>query len=824
MEDSQKNKITGGKEEDQNLKEMKFNSLILKPKLLKFKEKDKEFIQNKNIDKKYSTNKTSKPTDKNNNILNNNAINFVSKKESKDIKSSINNQDYIINNNSNNSLNNIHYTKNDGFFNDQIIKKDNKIRELLIENKQLKKEIKYKDNIIESLKKEIKILKQNKTQNENNKDLVLSKNVDETNIEIEKLFIKKLIKTENPNKNLLKDYEEIIKGFNKKKQNVKIIEDKKNKLSESNKINYINIDRALNETYEKLMETADYKEIKNKKFQFLFMDNKEITTHLFNYKIITYLTREYKICRANYWAEKQLNIMDINVINPRILENIKTTDEIQIYNNLSYNKLIIFFILKLVFEKFAKNVKKLYIYQIGLKILDESLFTIVASYLNINENITHFALCGRSLDQFDHLKKQIEDPFIRFDRNEKLEQEIQNIQHFFNLYQILSKKSNLVELRLIVLLNSNIICMLANILKNNTKLKILEINNISKVRDNESDNTFEKMSDIRDELFIFFNNLFEEDNITELRITNFNFCSQINFMAVQAAKTMKNIEILILENFEVVNNNDFLDNAYNLSFLPLKKLNMGRTHFMMINKWDSLINPFNLEFLDLGSCDFNSFTSLCSYLEDCHCEKVIIRLDKPVTIENVPVLFDIISGSPMRSKYLKYFYVLNAIKDVKENPDYKNKYLPRLFNCFRYSKVMRKLSFDKPCKQYYEIKDVNNDENSYEDNNEYIYHIGDEYNNGDENDYESDNNDDDICEDITEDVEKDDDKYNEYNDNCFHTFKYIKKRDYNSAIFLIKAMNKLFWEYKGNKKYKVDNLIRKIIMYRFLTYRKLYVA
>ena len=154
--------------------------------------------------------------------------------------------------------------------------------------------------------------------------------------------------------------------------------------------------------------------------------------------------------------------------------------------------------------------KKLYIHQIGLKVLNEPLFTIVASYLNINENITHFALCVRTLDQFSHLKEQIEDPF-EFGRNEKMAQEIHNIQHFCNLYQILSKKSNLVELRLIVPLNSNIICILTNILKNNTKLKNLEIRNISKVSDNESDYSFTEMNDynydgnIHDELFIFFN-------------------------------------------------------------------------------------------------------------------------------------------------------------------------------------------------------------------------------------------------------------------------------------------------------------------------------
>ena len=102
-----------------------------------------------------------------------------------------------------------------------------------------------------------------------------------------------------------------------------------------------------------------------------------------------------------------------------------------------------------------------------------------------------------------------------------------------------------------------------NILKNNIKLKILEIRNISKISDNESDYTFKEINDydygdnIRDELFIFFNYLFEEDYMTELTITHFNYFPQINFMAAQAAKTMKDLEILNLEsNFELVNNDD----------------------------------------------------------------------------------------------------------------------------------------------------------------------------------------------------------------------------------------------------------------------------
>ena len=536
-------------------------------------------------------------------------------------------------------------------------------------------------------------------------------------------------------------------------------------------INLINTDNFLKDTFEKLVDT-NYKELKEVKIEHKFLDNQEMTTHIFNYKIITYEYEEYKICRVNYWAQKSHEIAENINISPKILENIKTTNEIQIYNFLSDDTSLIYFVLKLVFEKFSKSVTKLRIYQIGLKTIDEALFTFAASYLSKTPKIDTFCLCGRSQGQFHHLKALLEDP-SEDDKNEKMEQDIHNMQHIFNLYQVLMKKSNLVELRLILFLRHYNFCMLGLVLQNNTNLRVLEVRNmINKDRENDLDYTFKEMNDygdnIRDEIFIFFNYLFAEDNITELTLTHFNFFSEINFMAAQAAKTMKNLDILNLtSNVGLVNNDDVMANAYNLSFLPMTQLNMGMTYFRMIRNWDSLVNPFKLQFLDAGVCDFTSFAALCRYLEYCHLEKVIVRLNKPVILESIPVLFDLIAGAPMRSKYLKYFYVLNALnQDSKDDPKYKNKYLPRLFNCLRNNKVMRKLSFAKPSKSYYEIKNEDDE------------------------------------------------------DEGFKTFKYIKKRDYNSVIFLMKAMKKLFGSYKGNSKDEVNSLIRNVIMYRFSNYRK----
>ena len=537
-------------------------------------------------------------------------------------------------------------------------------------------------------------------------------------------------------------------------------------------INNINTDSFLKETFEKEVET-NYKDMKNINITHKFLDNQEMNTNIFNFKIKTYEYTEYKICRVNYWAQKNHEIPENVNISPKILENIKTTNEIEIYNFLSDDTSLIYFVLKLVFEKFSKSVTKLRIYQIGLKTIDEALFTFIASYLRKNPKIDTFAFCGRAKGQFNHLKPLIENDSQK-DRNEKMEQEIHNMQHIFNLYQVLIKKDNLIELRLILFLNRYNFCMLGLVLQNNTNLKILDIRNvINKDRENYLDYTFKEMNDygdnIRDEIFIFFYYLFSEDNITELSLTHFNFFSEINFMAAQAAKTMKDLQVLNLEsNVGLVNNDDVMANAYNLSFLPLNTLNMGMTYFRMIRNWDSLINPFKLQYLDAGVCDFTSFCSLCRYLEYTKIEKVVVRLNKPVIYESIPVFFDIIAGAPLRSKYLKYFYIFNSIEEsTKNNTNYMKIYLPKLFYCLRYNKVIRKLSFAKPCKIFFEIRDDKED-------------VGD-----------------------------------------FKTFKYIKKRDYDKVIVLIKAMKKLLENNKGTNQKEVDELIRNIITFRFMTFRKL---
>ena len=217
MNNSQNNQNTGEKE-DQYLKDMKFNTLVFEQKLQKLKKKAQELQQkdnkvkiiyktkpiNKNTDNKFTTNEKPKTlvlnkvysttnihNKNNNNKSINNTNNNLSRNESKELNFIIS-PDYSINHDTNTSISNMYYTMDDDFFNDNSIRKDYKIRELIKKNKQLKSEIEYKDNIIESLQNEIEVLKGNKEGNENkeNKEMKENKEEKEKNIMIENNIFK----------------------------------------------------------------------------------------------------------------------------------------------------------------------------------------------------------------------------------------------------------------------------------------------------------------------------------------------------------------------------------------------------------------------------------------------------------------------------------------------------------------------------------------------------------------------------------------------------------------------------------------------------------
>ena len=298
-----KNSISNN-EEQQYLKEMRKNSLLFEQKLQKLKQKANEFQQkekNKNNIKpiktrqkktfspKIETNYQTSMSNYNRNMNNNTSLDF-SKQESNEIRSVIN-KEYNINNVSNISIKDFLFNDED-IFNNSNVNKDNKIKELMKKNQELKNEIDYKNKIIESLEMKIESLKEKSYNNDKIEEMNfelghLTREVEEKNQKIENYEInqknlnfkidnlllqnknltnkekklsdkndylmsaldkmkdenesnnKKMNKLEKLNKNLLKDYEELNNDFikikNQKEKIESISEDQKRKISDLTK-------------------------------------------------------------------------------------------------------------------------------------------------------------------------------------------------------------------------------------------------------------------------------------------------------------------------------------------------------------------------------------------------------------------------------------------------------------------------------------------------------------------------------------------------------------------------------------------------------------
>ena len=165
-------------EEQQYFKEMRKNNLLFEQKLQKLKQKANEFkqketfqnnikpIKNRKRDTfspKIETNYQSLVSNYNRNINNNTSLDF-SKQESNEIKS-VFNKDYYMNNVSNISIKDFLFNDEDTFSNSNI-NKDNKIKELMKKNQDLKNELEYKNKIIESLEIKIETLKDKNNNND----------------------------------------------------------------------------------------------------------------------------------------------------------------------------------------------------------------------------------------------------------------------------------------------------------------------------------------------------------------------------------------------------------------------------------------------------------------------------------------------------------------------------------------------------------------------------------------------------------------------------------------------------------------------------------
>jgi hypothetical protein len=547
----------------------------------------------------------------------------------------------------------------------------------------------------------------------------------------------------------------------------------------------LDVDKFLEETFEKNIETI-YQEIKDIEIsegdEEEFQNNRELFDNYFSFirKVSEQVVKSNNTCIVNQIL-KYMNIKDVPekiILSRDFINDIKLTRELEMYTLLNDNTNIIYMVLTKFFELFdiEKNLKKLTIYQVSIKTVDELMYTIIANFLNKNPQIESVNIVEKNPNSGrDDIEERLENPII-------------NRQHFFNFYQVLSKKSNLIELRVMLFLRDYNLILLSHVLKHNKNLKILQVRNVyckdtETLLGRELDFSYYELCNlgehIRDEIFIFFNYLSQLEFLEELQLTHFWFNSEINFLTTEVSKNMKYLKFLSLSNNQAIINNDATAyECYNLEQTNIEKLDMGLTYYNMVRRFDYIINTDKLHEVNIGVLDFISFSAFIKFIEHTNLEKVICSLNKPCSIDSIPILFEQLSDHPFRAKNLKYFYILNAYS----NTTYKDKkmdfYLLRLIQKLKENKTVRKLSFKRPGTYLSPIK------------------------------------------------ETEEDKLNER-----RTFRYIGKKNYPKCIDHILALRVLFKYENFEENFETDKKIeknifftqifKKIIHFKFASYRKL---
>jgi hypothetical protein len=495
--------------------------------------------------------------------------------------------------------------------------------------------------------------------------------------------------------------------------------------------------------------------------------------------------KNHNICIVNEFIQKFQDFPNSIDLPMDLVNKIKLTKELQIYNLLNDNTNIIYFALKKVLEVYMNNeeLNKIQIFQVGLKTIDEAMYTIVADFLNRHPNITSVCFIGKTLKDIKHLADKL---FVEYegnenqDREEKLENEIHNDQHFFNFFQVLSKRTNLIELRILFFLDHYNFTMLSYVVLHNPNLKILQLRNMI-IKENEMerelDFAFKELNDmgenLKDEIFIFFNYLFGLEYLEELCITHFWFNSEINLLACQTAQKMKYLKILSLERNQSLINNDLTAlECFNLETTNLRKLDMGFTYFNMIRRFDYIINTDKLKEVNIGVLDFVSFAAFMKFLEKTNLEKVKVTLNKPTVIDSLPIFLNQVSDHPFKAINLKFLQILNAFTEkIIQSQKFKY-YTLKLAAKMKENNTLRKLSFNKPSTHLIDI------------------------------------------------IENEDDR-----ENGIRTFRYISYKKYGiviAVIFMLKIrFNRYYNEVRGDNVSFNRKIIKRIVHFRFSQFRKI---
>lgn len=462
--------------------------------------------------------------------------------------------------------------------------------------------------------------------------------------------------------------------------------------------NLIDVEEFMQSTLEKLLD--------NQKFKMLAMITIEKTSsvsdnfffHIFSFKGKTlYVNSDLNAMIQYSELSNPLSISE------ELIQILSEIVNVKFYIKLNYNTNLLWLILMKIFKVFSHNMERLTVYQVGLSTVDEEIYTILSDFFNTNEKIHSIKLKAKSIEEFT----KEESLNISQADDMKILSNIQNKQHFFNFYQILSKKTNLTEISVILFITEYNLILLTDVIRNNPSLEKISVRNMiyaSNYSPHELDfgySFYQSLGEkIKDEIYCFYNFCFQLHYLKSFKFTHIWFNSDINFFTCELAKNVKSLrEVDLSENQAIVSSDDILKDSYAFADTSLTKLHMGKTYFFMIRSFKNFINCEVLKDLDVGVLDFVSTISLLKFLGQTRIEVLKMTLNKTCDKTSLPVLFDFIKKFVLTSRFLKFLFIGNTYY-LDLNIDENMKFLVNLVASYitpilATNMIMRTLSFQE---------------------------------------------------------------------------------------------------------------------------------
>lgn len=280
-----------------------------------------------------------------------------------------------------------------------------------------------------------------------------------------------------------------------------------------------------------------------------------------------------------------------------------------------------------------------------------------------------------------------------------------NKQHFILFFDSLAQRNNLLELTCFVFIKENHLVLISNVIKNNLQIRKLCVRNVSSVstiNDKELDISYHYYnslgSNIKDEFYIFFNQINQLKFLETLKLTHFSFNSDINYLACQSALVLDNLQRLDLEdNQAIINNYLNVEENYQLVKSNLRCINFGNIYFHMIRSFDLIIHPEKMQIVNMGIFDSVSLSSFLEYSTTTQLEKIKLTLNKPCGFDTLELLLKILANHIFKIKNLKYFYLKNTYTEetYERNKNVIDEWVRKLFiDKMSKSKSLRKFSLN----------------------------------------------------------------------------------------------------------------------------------